>query len=82
MGPEKEFVEQAKLVHYVQYGWMDRIPSKVAQEVGMFFEDDYIHTLPGQKIAENHARRTAAHDATLRVESFRHGVRRSDYFWS
>ena len=41
---------------------MDRVPAKVAEEVGVLLEDDHVDGGPGQEEAEHHPGRAAADD--------------------
>ena len=40
MGSLEEFVKQPELVHQFQRGRMNGVATKIAQEIGMFFQDD------------------------------------------
>ena len=39
MGDAEELVENMKLVHEIERGWMNRVSAKVAEEILMFFEN-------------------------------------------
>ncbi len=63
----QKVVEQAKLVHHVQGGGVNRVAAKIAQKVAMLFQDDNAHAGARQQEAQHHTRRAAAGDATLRL---------------
>ncbi|HYC24473.1 MAG TPA: hypothetical protein VEC58_00420 [Roseiarcus sp.] len=62
---EKSF-EQPQFAHEIERRWVDRVAAKVAQEVGVFLQDDDVEACPRQEVARHHSRRTAAGDAALR----------------
>src|ERR1700747_1819550 len=49
---------------------MDGVAAKVAQEVGVFFEYDYIDACACQQVTRHHTRRAAAHDADCSSDTF------------
>ena len=75
MGLAKEFVEEAQFVHQLQGGRMDGVTAKIAEEIGVFFQDDDIDASPGEKKAEDHAGGTTADDAAAGGQLVRGPVR-------
>ena len=63
MRTPQELVEQPELVHDLEGRGMDRIPAEIAQEVGMFFEDENRDPGSGEQKAKHHAGGTPAGDA-------------------
>ena len=59
----KKFVEQTQLVKEFQRRRMDRIATKIAQEIRVFFEDRDGYPAACEKEAEHHACRASANDA-------------------
>ena len=60
----EQLLVKAKLVHELQRGRVQGIPTEVAQEIGVLFEHGHGDACARQQIACHHARRAAAHDAT------------------
>ena len=61
----QQFVGEAQFVHRLQGGGMNGVAAKIAQEVGMFFENDHIDAAARQQGAEHEPGRAAADDAAL-----------------
>lgn len=57
--PRQKRGQQSEFVYDPQGGRMDRVPTEVAQKIGMLFPHQYIDTGPRQQQAEHHARRAA-----------------------
>src|SRR5262249_47342436 len=55
--------EQPELVHDLERRGVNRVATKVAQEVRVLFEHDDTDPGPGQEQAEHHSRRAASDDA-------------------
>src|ERR1700730_18505242 len=58
MRTPQELVEQSELVHDLEGRGMDRIPPEIAQEIGMFFENENRDPGSGEQEAEHHSRGT------------------------
>jgi hypothetical protein len=58
----EELLQQPKLMHYLQRGWMHGVAAKVAKEVRVFFENEDFHSRPRQQVPEHYARGSAAYD--------------------
>ena len=63
MGQPEQPLVKAKLVHELQRRGVQGIAAKIAQEIGVLFEDGHGDARARQQIARHHARRAAAHDA-------------------
>ena len=57
-------------MHQLQSGGMDRVAAKVAQKIGVFFEDHDIDACAGQQETHHHPCRTTAGDTATGL----HGV--------
>jgi hypothetical protein len=51
----EEFFEEAEFVHQLQSGRMDGVAAKVAEEIGVFFEDEDFDAGTGEEETEHHA---------------------------
>src|ERR1700736_6173695 len=60
----EKIIEKAEVVHRFEGRGMDRVATKIPEEVGMFFEYERVHPGAGEKKAEHHPGWSAAHDAT------------------
>ena len=70
----EEFIEQSEFVHRFQRRGMNRISAKIAEEVGMFFDNEDIDTGSGEKETHHHAGRTAPGDADAGLNGFHFGA--------
>ena len=67
--PEERF-EEPKFVHDFERGGMDGISAEIAQEIGVFFEDNDRDAGASQKITQDHAGRATPGDTAARFEPF------------
>jgi hypothetical protein len=65
----EEFFEKAEFVHQFESGRMDGVTAKVAEEVGVFFEDEDFDAAAGEEETEHHSGGAAAHYAAAGLES-------------
>src|SRR5258708_20571774 len=63
----QELLENAKFIHQLQSGWMNRIAAEITQKIAVLFEHDHINTRARQQKAEHHPSRTAAGNAPPRL---------------
>jgi hypothetical protein len=49
-------------MHQLERGWMNRVAAEIAQEVGVFFQDNHLHACARKKEAKHHSGRAAAND--------------------
>src|ERR1700738_2305605 len=63
MRTPQELVKQSELVHDLEGRGMDRIPPEIAQEIGMFFENENRDPGSGEQEAEHHPRGAPTGDA-------------------
>jgi hypothetical protein len=68
----EELVENAKLVHQFERGRVNRITAKVAQEILVLFEHDYIKARPREQKAQHHSGGASSGNAAACEESFGH----------
>ena len=73
--PGEKTTEQAQFVERGEGRGVHGVAAEVAQEIGVLFQYDDVNAGPREQIAEHHAGRSAAHDATLRFD--RRGRNRS-----
>jgi len=59
----QEFFEKAEFVHQLESGWVDGVAAEVAEEVGVFFEDEDVDAGAGEEETEHHAGWAAAYYA-------------------
>ena len=59
----EEVMKEAEFVHELEGGGVDGVAAEVAEEVGVFFEDDDVDAGAGKEEAEHHAGGTTADDA-------------------
>src|SRR6202035_1644321 len=64
VGNPQKVLQQPKLVHYLEGGWMHGVAAKIAKEVPVFFENDDFHSRARQQIPEHHASRSATYNTT------------------
>jgi len=69
----QELLQQAKLVHQLQSGGVDRIATKIAQEVSVLLEHNDIHVRASQQKPEHHSGRPSADDAASGLDRCVHG---------
>jgi len=62
MGDAEEIVEEAKFVDELEGGGMNGVAAEIAEEVGVFFEDEDIDAGAGEEEGEDHACGAAAGD--------------------
>jgi hypothetical protein len=67
----EEVFEEAEFVHEFESGGMDGVAAKIAEEVGVFFEDKNFDAGASEKKTENHACGTSANDAAGGLEGLR-----------
>src|SRR5712692_9908769 len=56
---------------------VNRVATKIAQEIRVLFEHDDVHTGAREQKPEHHARRSAARDAATGGKRFIHSIRQS-----
>ena len=59
----EKIVQQPQLVHYFQRGWMHGVAAKIAEEVGVLFQDDNFHSGTRQQVPQHYTGRPATHNA-------------------
>src|ERR1700693_5166538 len=64
----EEFVEKAELVHEFQGGGMNGVAAKIAEKIGVLFEDEDFDTSAGEKKTQNHACGAPANDTASGLE--------------
>src|ERR1700692_4150822 len=79
MRDAQEIVEKAELVHQLEGGRVNGVAAEIAEEVGVFFEDEDFDASAGEKEAEHYAGGAASCDAAgcwcgLRGKVGRHGT--------
>src|ERR1700721_574733 len=74
MWTAQELVDNSKLVHQFQCGWMNRISAKIAQKIRMLFKHQHLDSPAGEQKAQYHPGRTTACNATADRDSFRRGI--------
>ena len=65
-------VEQAEFAHHFERGGMDRVAAKVAEEIGVLFQNHDLDAGARQEVAEHHPAWAAAHDAATRGQLICH----------
>jgi len=81
MRDAQEIIEEAELVHEFEGGRVNGVAAEIAEEVGVFFEDEDFDASAGEKKAEHYAGGAASCDAAgsccgLRIGCLgRHGSR-------
>jgi hypothetical protein len=63
MRDAQEIIEEAEFVHKFEGGRVNGVAAEIAEEVGVFFEDEDFDAGAGEKEAEHHAGGAAACDA-------------------
>ena len=71
----QKLIQQSELVHHFERRRMDRVASKVAEEIAMFLEHDDVHAGAREQIAEHHPGGAAASNAATRARQARIGHR-------
>jgi hypothetical protein len=79
MRDAQEIIEEAELIHEFERGWVNGVAAEIAEEVGVFFEDEDFDASTGEKKAEHYAGGAASCDAAggccgWRGEIGRHGA--------
>ncbi len=62
----QKLFEQAQLGQYFGSCRVDGVAPEVAEEVGVLLQHRHLDSCPGQQVAQHHARRATAYDATAR----------------
>jgi hypothetical protein len=70
----QKIVEDSKFVHQFKRGGVNGIASKIAQEIGVFFEDLNVDTGTGEQKAQYRAGRAAAGYAARGLDGLRIGI--------
>ena len=70
MGPGEKLGKKPELMNDFEGRGMDRVAAKVAEEIGVFLENDDVDAGPCQEKAEHHAGRAAAGNTALRSDDF------------
>ena len=68
----QQLVEQAELVHHFERRRVYRVAAKVAQKIGVLFENDHLDARAREQKAEHEPGRAAACNADLRGTKGRH----------
>ena len=63
--PAQQLISQAEFRHDLQRRRVQRVASKVAQEVVVFLQDEHVEAMSGQQEPEHEAGRPAAGDAAM-----------------
>jgi hypothetical protein len=63
MWDAQEIIEEAELVHQLEGGGVNGVAAKIAEKVGVFFEDDDLDACACEQEAEHHAGGAASSDA-------------------
>jgi hypothetical protein len=63
MRDAQEMLEEAEFVHEFEGGWVDGVAAEIAEEVGVFFEDEDFDASAGEEETEHHAGGAASCDA-------------------
>jgi hypothetical protein len=66
----QETLDQSKLMHDLEGRGMDRIATKITQEIRVFFQNKHLDTGPGQEQTQHHPGGTAADNTDLRRNFF------------
>ncbi len=69
----KQLVEQAELGHDLERRWVERVATKVAQEVGVLLQNHDVDPAAREQEAQHHAGRPAPDDAAARDHAFHCG---------
>src|SRR5580704_2148774 len=64
----QKLIEQAEFIHQLKSAGMNRVASKIPQEVRVFLEDENFDARARQEIRKHHARRPATRDATPHID--------------
>jgi len=70
MGTKKKIIKEAQFVHDFERRWMNRVASKIPQEVSVLFENDDVDTGASEKKSEDHSGRPTANDTAPNVRRF------------
>src|ERR1700675_4680959 len=73
MRDAQEIVEKAELVHQLEGGRVNGVAAEIAEEVGVFFEDEDFDASAGEKEAEHYAGGAASCDAAVGCCAWRIG---------
>jgi hypothetical protein len=73
VGTLEEVIENAEFVHELESGGMDCVAAKIAEKIGVLFEDEYVDAHAGEKETQHHARGAASCDAAVGTECLVHG---------
>jgi hypothetical protein len=65
MRPHEKGIGKAQLIEQGNGRGMDRIPPKIAQEIGMLFKDERTDARPGEQKARHHTGRSSTNDAQV-----------------
>ena len=68
VGNLQKVIEKAEIAQHLERGGMDGIASKIAQKIGVFFENQHFDAGTPQEISEHHPRGAAARNAATNVE--------------
>jgi hypothetical protein len=64
MGACEEFIQKTQLVDQFQGRGVDGVAAEVAQEIGVFLQDEYLDARSRQQKTQHHSRRPTADDDT------------------
>src|SRR2546423_13309664 len=70
----EKFIQDAQLEHQLECRRMNRVATKIAEEIGVFFEHEHIHARSRQQEAQHHSGGPASGDAASRLHSFSHSI--------
>ena len=70
----QELVQNTEFMHNLECGWMDRIPAKITQEIGVLFEHENIDARARKKKTQHHAGRATSSNAATSVNRLVHAT--------
>jgi hypothetical protein len=68
----EEVIQNAQFVHHFQGRGMNRVSAKITEKVGVFLQDNHVHSQARQQKTQHHAGGPASHDAATRVQILGH----------
>ncbi|BEV44011.1 hypothetical protein CRBSH125_01940 [Afipia carboxidovorans] len=63
----EKVIQQPEFVHHLQRRRMHGVTAKIAEEIGMFLQNEGFDAGAAEEIAEHHPGRAAAYDAALHM---------------
>jgi hypothetical protein len=77
----QEILQKAQLVHQFESGGMNRVASKIAEEIGVLFKHHHFHSGAREQESEYHSGRAAAHHTAAGLQNLRLAGIRIDSYW-